>query len=273
MSHQYDYCVLDLYLMFANFENQIHSFEKGVLAAKEQINAILAGERTPEPGAHLQAATYIAARSQSTSPAAQSAEPVSRKERAHYHQQVKPLEESDLTLWAKTKALWIDNEDFNKTYAQRYVDAGAEQKVYLNQNGKRVRKVNTGAFHGTWLEFFIRLIVHKAIFPSTAYSLTGFTEAENEFCAVIEQPWVRVERGASKEEVQTYLAQLGFINSRYNDYYHAAHGIILEDLHDENVFIGPAGNLLFVDPVIYLETPDMNLAGKSLFRFPFATAF
>ncbi len=69
--------------------------------------------------------------------------------------------------------------------------------------------------------------------------------------------------------MQAFLSQLGFINNRSNDYYNKEHGLILEDLHDENVFIGTAENLLFIDPVIYLETPDMQLKGKSLFRFPF----
>jgi hypothetical protein len=43
----------------------------------------------------------------------------------------------------------------------------------------------------------------------------------------------------------------------------------LEDLHDENVFMDEEENLLFIDPVIYLETVDMGLAAKSIFHFPF----
>ena len=86
---------------------------------------------------------------------------------------------------------------------------------------------------------------------------------------IIEQPWVNAIRGATKNEVELYLQKLGFTHTRYNDYYNENLGILLEDLHDENVFIGVYGNILFVDPVIYLETPDLGLKGKTQFRFPF----
>lgn len=99
--------------------------------------------------------------------------------------------------------------------------------------------------------------------------MKGFTEAVEQLCAIIEQPWVKVTRGAVKEEVNNYLLPLGFINTKNYDYYHKESGIILEDLHDENVFIGEAENLLFVDPVIYLETPDLGYGGQHQFHFPF----
>jgi hypothetical protein len=79
--------------------------------------------------------------------------------------------------------------------------------------------------------------------------------------------------GASKGEVEAFLSQIGFVNTKANDYYHKEEGLVLEDLHDENVFVGENGNLLFVDPVIYLETADLNLGGVNLFRFPFGTSF
>lgn len=248
-----------------------HEFEERIHTAKAEITALLAGERAPQPGTNLQTATRIAARSQSASEAAKGPEPINRKERTQYNKKVKPLEEKALIAWAKENNLWTEETDFNKQYSRRYIDEGAEQKVYLKEDGRRVSKVNTGHFHGTWLDFFNRLTLHRALFPSTVYTLTGFTDEEGQFCAVIEQPWVNVLRGASKEEIEVFLSQTGFKHLRFNDYYNKEHGIILEDLHDENIFMGPNGNLLFVDPVIYLETPDMGLGGKSQFRFPFGS--
>lgn len=99
--------------------------------------------------------------------------------------------------------------------------------------------------------------------------MKGFTETEEQLCAIIEQQWVKIVRGATKEGVENYLLPLGFVNIKNNDYYNQTHGIILEDLHDENVFVGEEGNLLFVDPVIYLETFDLGYGGKELFHFPF----
>jgi hypothetical protein len=248
-------------------------FRQHIQNAKAEISALLAGERTPQCETNLQTATRIAARSQSTSEAAKGPEPINRKERAHYNQRVKPEEEKALKAWAHEASLWVPETAFNEKYAQRYVDAGAEQKVYLKEDCRKVYKVNTGHFHGTWLDFFIRFLIHKTLFPSTAYTLEGFTEERGQFCAVVEQWWITAGRGASKGEVEAFLSQIGFVNTKANDYYHKEEGLVLEDLHDENVFVGENGNLLFVDPVIYLETADLNLGGVNLFRFPFGTSF
>jgi len=47
------------------------------------------------------------------------------------------------------------------------------------------------------------------------------------------------------------MAENGFKNTRNNDYYNPNLGIILEDLHDENV-LTENGILQFIDTVFYL---------------------
>jgi hypothetical protein len=71
----------------------------------------------------------------------------------------------------------------------------------------------------------------------------------------------------SARHYQTFCSRQKHIKN--DDYYHSKHGIILEDLHDENVFKGAEENLLFVDPVIYLETIQLRLGGATQFVFPF----
>lgn len=48
-----------------------------------------------------------------------------------------------------------------------------------------------------------------------------------------------------------FMENNGFINLRNNDYQHLQLGIILEDLHDENV-ITRQGILYFIDTVFYI---------------------
>lgn len=183
---------------FLTLNFKMSDFEKSITSAKQRIFTILANQREEEYESNLEAATCIAARSQAASEAAKKQEPFNRKERSQFSQQIKPREESALKVWAKEKDLWIDDV-YIKKIAQRYIAEGAEQKVYLKESGTSVLKINTGIFHGTWLEFFIRLIIHKALFPSTAYKLKGFTETEEQLCAIIEQQWVKIVRGATKE--------------------------------------------------------------------------
>jgi hypothetical protein len=52
-------------------------------------------------------------------------------------------------------------------------------------------------------------------------------------------------------QIKDFLSSNGFSNSRNNDYYHSEIGIILEDLHDENV-LTKNGLLYFIDTVFYL---------------------
>ncbi|MGI8597877.1 MAG: hypothetical protein ACR2KB_01350 [Chitinophagaceae bacterium] len=85
----------------SNFKHLLnYEFEQSIRQAKEEITTLLGGERTPEQGTTLQTATCIAAASQRASEAAKGTEPLTRKERAQYNQQVKPEEEKSLFSFA-----------------------------------------------------------------------------------------------------------------------------------------------------------------------------
>jgi hypothetical protein len=164
--------------------------------------------------------------------------------------------------------LVISELDFSRKYALRQIGAGAEQRVYLYQNGYEVIKANTGTYHGNWLEFFNRLLCHAILFPATRYTTIGFTTVEQAFAVLIKRQFALLTEGAPRSIVEPYLNEHGFKRSKNDDYYNPALGIILEDLHDENVFM-LEGQILFIDPVIYFETIDMRLDKNVLFKFPF----
>ncbi|CAN5222120.1 hypothetical protein BH09BAC1_BH09BAC1_02970 [soil metagenome] len=48
------------------------------------------------------------------------------------------------------------------------------------------------------------------------------------------------------------MKENGFINTAKNDYYSKELGLILEDMHDENVLMRN-GNLFFIDTVFYID--------------------
>jgi hypothetical protein len=213
-------------------------------------------------------AANICGASQIASEAAKRAEPVNRKERAQYNSFVKPIEERALEVWAKTNDLWISEQDFIQQNSTRFIGSGAERKVYLHTGGSEVIKANTGTYHGNWLEFFNRLLCHANLFPATKYVTIGFTRVEENFTVLIKQQFAVLTKGASRTAVEAYLNQHGFTRTKNDDYYNPILGIILEDLHDENVFLLD-NQILFIDPVIYFETLDMALDKRILFRFPF----
>lgn len=95
------------------------------------------------------------------------------------------------------------------------------------------------------------MLLHNTFFEDTAYHLNGFhTENENLF-AVVEQPFVEVTSTTNLEHIKEFLLRNGFSNTRNNDYYNRELGLILEDLHDENV-LTKDGLLYFIDTVFYL---------------------
>jgi Serine/Threonine/Tyrosine Kinase found in polyvalent proteins len=213
-------------------------------------------------------AANICGKCQTASRTPKSSEPINRKERAQFNAVVRPFEEKELKLWAQNNGYWISEKDFKQKYTNRKIGAGAEQQVYLHENGFEVIKANTGTYHGNWLEFFNRLICHAILFPTTRYKTIGFTEIDEVFAVIIQQQFALLTEGASRVIVEQYLNLHGFKRTKNDDYYNPKLGIILEDLHDENVFL-LEGQILFIDPVIYFETIEMGLSKSILFRFPF----
>lgn len=132
-----------------------------------------------------------------------------------------------------------------------YVSEGAEQKVYLKDN-TTVLKLNDSIYYNSWRDYFINLLLHNYFFPDTAYNFLGFSMVDEILYAVIEQPFVAITELTKLEDVKIFLLANGFKNTRNNDYYHSELGIILEDLHDENV-LTKDGMLYFIDTVFYIN--------------------
>ena len=59
------------------------------------------------------------------------------------------------------------------------------------------------------------------------------------------------------ENVKQFMLSNGFLQKKDNDYYHPYLGLIIEDLHDENVLTNK-GVLFFTDTVIYITEEFYN---------------
>jgi hypothetical protein len=67
----------------------------------------------------------------------------------------------------------------------------------------------------------------------------------------VQQPYVSITTETNLEQVKEFLTQNGFENIRNNDYFNPELGIILEDMHDENV-LTRNDVLYFIDTVFYI---------------------
>jgi len=159
-------------------------------------------------------------------------------------QQYKEEETKSLIQFAEDNHLWVDiNIDL-------YVSQGAEQKVYL-KDGLTVLKLNDAIYYASWVDYFHNLLLNNLFFPDTAYQLLGFYKDSSILYAVVEQPFVKANEKTDLNMVKAFLENNGFINKKNHDYYNEELGLILEDLHDENV-LTQNGMLYFIDTVFYI---------------------
>lgn len=201
---------------------------------KYELQLIISGKSEVKHGTIIQAATSYLRRSEISSEMAEGFK--------HFKKQEKEILEKFIDI----NNLWI--LDIN---LDNYVSEGAEQKVYL-KDGKHVIKLNDSIYYNSWIDYFNNLLLNNFFFPDTAYNLLGFFKNENTIFAVVEQPFVKATEQTDLEVVKKFMLRNGFLNTKNNDYYNPDLGIILEDLHDENV-LTENGILQFIDTVFYIK--------------------
>ena len=162
----------------------------------------------------------------------------------------KEQETTSLIAYINEQKLWY----VNPIDEDHKIGEGAEQKVYYSPAMGTVIKLNDSIYFAYWEDYFHNLLLHNYFFPAVSYVLLGFVFKKETLYAVVEQPFVIATNVIDLNNVKEFLKQNGFENTKNNDYYHNALGIILEDLHDENV-ISSGDALHFIDTVFYL-TPQ-----------------
>lgn len=150
-----------------------------------------------------------------------------------------------LEVYISQNDLWAKEIDLSQ-----YVSEGAEQKVYLKDT-ESVLKLNDAIYYTSWKDYLYNLLLHNYFFADTAYELIGFTKENEVLYAVVQQSFVAITDTTNLEMVKKFLTLNGFENNRNNDYFNAELGIILQDLHDENV-LTKNDILYFIDTVFYL---------------------
>ena len=200
---------------------------------KYELQNIVSGKSQVRHGDTIQTISRYLRKSKSTSRTSESVK------------QIKSEETALIKQFCNRNGFWITFIDINA-----FISSGAEQKVYL-QNKHKVIKLNDSIYYETWEDYLNNLLLNNYFFPDTAYQLIGFYEQDNILYAVVEQKFVESNSNTKSENVKQFLTSNGFVNTRNNDYFNPDIGIILEDLHDENVLTFD-DNLFFIDTVFYL---------------------
>lgn len=215
-----------------------------------------------EPGNEiLRAATSVAERSHVSvrdhqKEFSEITDPVERrKTRLAVSRIIKPIEAEHLLEWAKKSGVLLDNDEFNRRWEEDGRKGETENELYYDEASHRWFKRNNMFMHSTYLEFLHRMALHNYHFPEAPVKLEGFVMHEDTLMPVMSQPHVQAERGATKAEVVEYMKKLGFKHKTGVDFYNPETGVIVEDLHDENVLVNPEDptHMYIVDPIIFLD--------------------
>ena len=154
----------------------------------------------------LEQATCIARRSKEAAGETESTEGYKRRQT------------EELIKFTNDNGLWIDLSHLNITY----MDRGGENEVFHDGNVSVV-KLNDFEYAGDDLEnFFIRIAAHNKFFGNVPYQMIGFAyNSQQEFCAVLVQPYILAEREATEDEIAAYMQALGFEMDYYDEYHNS----------------------------------------------------
>lgn len=165
---------------------------------------------------------------------------------------VRPLKERVLADWA-TEGHLLDGATLTRKWVEQGRMGGAEHEVYFDPAVQRWFKRNNLTYHNTYLEYFQRLALHNFLFSEAPVCLEGFVTSDGTLMPVLSQPNVRVDRGATRAVTEGAMQLLGFERRQDDNYYSRSLGVLVEDLHDENVVIGEDDELYVIDPALYLD--------------------
>ena len=156
----------------------------------------------------------------------------------------------ELIKFATANNLWISLADLKVEFLSK----GGENEVYTGDKDNIVIKLNNFEYAGDDLEnFFIRIVAHNKFFGNVPYQMIGFAyNKQQEFCAVLVQPYILAEREATEDEIATYMQALGFEMDYYDEYHNSDYEVF--DAVPNNVLYGIDGNLYFIDTQIRLRS-------------------
>ena len=155
----------------------------------------------------------------------------------------------ELIDFANSHNLWISLSKLNVEFLSK----GGENEVYTGNNDNIVIKLNNFEYAGDDLDnFFIRINAHNKLFGNVPYQMIGFAyNSQQEFCAVLIQPYILAEREATEEEITIYMQALGFEMDYYDEYHNSEYEVF--DVVPNNVLYGIDRDLYFIDTQIRLR--------------------
>ena len=169
-------------------------------------------------------------------------------------------QENRIEQYAKDERIWVDNttEHFTGKHGEP-IGAGEEAIVWYDEKKGKVIKTQDTFQYDNLQQKLDGITLHNAYFPEAAIKVIGFgRNANGDFQVIVEQPFIQGEK-LTLPEIKTYLENAGF---KEDENGHFSNGdTIIEDLHTGNVIKDADGNIIVIDPIMRLNTPEQGYGG------------
>ena len=140
-----------------------------------------------------------------------------------------------------------------------------ESEVYWNASENVYYKVKNPAAkaplkHSQPSDWPYEHVIHNILFPNTAYDLVAIAREHGELRLVLRQTCVSSESFPTNSEIEDYLENV--LGLQLEDRYWFGNGVLaVSDVGErgDNVLKGDSGELFFIDPLIRLKKPALEV--------------
>lgn len=169
-------------------------------------------------------------------------------------------ESKSLLSWAVTCG-WLISIDRLSSSISNFseLEGGNEHQVYRDSLTKRVIKLTRPPAFGAQGEAYIYLnnfLAANLLFGDDI-RLEGLVEASDGLRFVISQPFVEGQI-SSKERIESYFFELGFVLSGTHSFRHQESGLIIADARPANVLEDTQGMLFPIDVQVLWPAHDLS---------------
>lgn len=170
-------------------------------------------------------------------------------------------QEEEIESYAKENGIWYDNptEQLTKEYGE---PIGAGEEAIVWNDGEQVVKSQNTLMYGTLQEKLDGITLQNTLFPESKVEVIGFGRNEDgDFQIIVRQPFIEGgETKVTRQEIDKYFTDLGFKKDENDNYSNG--DIIIEDVHTGNAVKTHNGNIVVIDPIMRLNTPQQGYGGN-----------
>lgn len=172
-------------------------------------------------------------------------------------------QEQEVEAYAKERRIWHENteEYLTKKYGEPFA-SGQESLVYYDEEKGTVTKT-TNTYQFRDLEDALDgITLHNTYFPASKITVLGFGKSEEgDFQIIIEQPFIKGTHDVGQEQINELAESLGFEQNQLEGRF-KSDNVLLNDLKPKNVILTPEDNIIPIDTLMHLNTPQFNEGGN-----------